>query len=325
MLLFGAVYWTTRDIRFFHLVLILAVALTVWVGCRLIQKDSENPIGCLAFCIFLMTIPHMFLTTLAGGPGCLNVLFLLLAVLWVTRIEEKTYRILSIVFMCLANLTRPDSWPSTYLIIFVVAVFRLFDSKAPKFSRSDSSFLIPMGMPLVWILLDWAIFGDTLYSSNLAKAFGREFEASSDAPAGIEGNMVKAFYPHVRFSSSCLFGLSSWLSIRGGVLVFFFVAGIGTMVRKQPRILLLVACPFLGTMLFYFVYALSGTLFRHDYIHTAFVCATLVASVGLGGVCGLARTVCPRPFGRVMEVALTCSVLLFLTVDPAIKGERSDL
>jgi hypothetical protein len=316
MLLFGTVYWVARDLWFMHLVLIVAAALTVWAGCRLILKDSDNPIGCLAFSILFMTLPHMFDTTLTGGPGCINVSFLLLAIVCTTRIDQKTYRVLAIVFMCLANLTRPDSWPCTYLIILAIFALRLLSPKRPTLSLSDLWFLLPMGMPLVWVLLDWTIFGDPLFSMHTAQTFGREFVATWYSDSGTESDPVAEYLPQVKTTFLYLFSLSNWLSVKAGAVAILFVAGVGTMLLKQPRILLLVACPFLGTMLFYFVYALGGTLFRYDYLHSSLVCVLLVVSVGLGSLCDLARRVRPGLFGRFIQVALACAVLLFLTAGP---------
>jgi hypothetical protein len=316
MLLFGSAYWITRDLWSLHLVLIMATALTVWAGCRLIQEHNDNPFGCVAFGTFMMTVPRTFDTTLAGGPGCINMMFLFLAIVCVDRIDRKRNLILAVLFLSLANLTRPDSWPCTYLIVFLIITLRFFGRKGPALNRADLAFLIPLGMPLVWVLVDWTVFGDPLYSVKIAQTYIVEAilgEGSSGRP---ERNYLLAYFPRVKDVFFDLFSLSGWVSIRTGLVGFLCLAGAFAMFRKQPRNLLLVACILGGTLLFYFVYALRGTLFRTDYVYSAYVCALLIASAGLGSLCGLARHVRPRLIGGFVQVGLACLVLLVLTVGP---------
>jgi hypothetical protein len=322
MLLFGSTYWITRDLWFVHLVLIVATALTAWAGCRLIQRFNGGPIGCLAFCVFMMTLPRTFGTTLSGGPGCINVMFLLLAIVCLDRIDRKSPPILAVLFLSLANLTRPDSWPCTYLLVFLVVALRFLGRKGPKLNRADLLFLIPLGMPLVWVLVDWTVFGDPLYSVKIARTFVAEYVLGGKRPSGGGGggggggHLVAAYLPKVKYALFDLFSLSGWLSVKTGLVGLLGVAGTVTMLRKDPRTLLLVACPLAGTLLFYFVYALRGTLFRSDYVYTVHVCFILVASVGLGSLCGLALRVRPRPVGRFLQWSLACLLLLALTVGP---------
>ena len=320
MVLFGSVYWITENLWFVHLVLIMATVLTVWAGCRLIQKYDESPIGCLAFCTFMMTLPRTFGTTLSGGPGCINVMFLLLAIVCLDRIDRKSPPILAVLFLSLANLTRPDSWPCTYLLVLLVVALRLFGRKGPELNRADLMFLIPLGMPLLWVLVDWTVFGDPLYSVKIARTFVVEAVLGGKSPpgggSGGGGNVVAAYFPKVKSALFDLFSLSGWFSIRAGLVGLLAAAGTVTMLRKKPRTLLLVACPLAGTLLFYFVYALRGTLFRSDYVYSVHVCIILIASVGLGSLCGLALRARPRPLGRFLQGSLACLVLLALTVGP---------
>ena len=320
MLLFGATFWITRDLWFVHLVLIMATTLTVWAGCRLIQKWDESAIGCLAFCTFMMTLPRTFGTTLSGGPGCINVMFLLLAIVCLDRIDRIPNKILAVLFLSLANLTRPDSWPCTYLLVFLVVALRLFGRKRPALNRTDLLFLIPLGMPLVWVLVDWTVFGDPLYSVKVARTFVAEYVSGKKSPPGGGSgggwNPVAAYFPKVKYAIFDLFSLSGWFSVLTGLVGLLGVAGTVTMLRKEPRTLLLVACPLVGTLLFYFVYALRGTLFRADYVYSVHVCVLLVVSVGLGSLCGLALRARPRLVGRFLQGSLACLVLLALTVGP---------
>ncbi len=320
MVLFGSVYWVTGDLWFVHTVLIMATALTVWAGCRLIQKVDESPIGCLAFGIFMMTLPHTFGATLSGAAGCINVMFLLLAIVCLDRIDRISHKILAVLFLSFANLTRPDSWPCTYLLVLLVIAPRLFGRKGPELNRTDLMFLIPLGMPLIWVFVDWTVFGDPLYSVKIARSFVVEYmQGGRSPPGGGSGgrwNPVAAYFPKVKSAFFDLFSLSGWFSVKTGLVGLLGVAGTVTMLRKEPRTLLLVACPLAGTLLFYFVYALRGTLFRSDYVYTVLVCTLLIASVGLGSLCGLVLRVRPRPLGRYLQVGLACLVLLALTVGP---------
>ena len=316
MLIFGAVYWATRDVWFFHLVLIVATTLTVWAGCRLILRWCGNAYGCLAFCGFMMALPLTFRTTLAGGPGCLNVMFLILAVLCADRIDQKTSRILAVAFLSLANLTRPDSWPCTYLIVLLLVGSRLFDRKGPALSRSDLWYLVPLAMPLLWVLLDWRVFGDPLYSLNIVKSFGEEYGPVRRARPWHHGSKVAGYFPLVKSALFHFFSVSSWLSVKTGLLLLLTLAGMDTMFRRERRQTLLLACLLFGTLLFYFVYAVAGILFRHGYIYTVLVCVTLIVSTGVGRLCGLAGHVRPGPVGRVLPAGIACVLLLFLTVGP---------
>lgn len=320
MLLFGSAFWITRDLWFVHLVLIMATALTVWAGCRLIQKYYESPIGCLAFCVFMMTLPRTFGTTLSGGPGCINVMFLFLAIVCLDRIDRISHKILAVLFLSLANLTRPDSWPCTYLLVLLIVALRLFGRKGPELNRADLLFLIPLGMPLVWVLVDWTVFGDPLYSVKIARTFFFEYvvgkRSFTGGASGSWWDPVAAYFPRVKSSCFELFSLSGWFSVKTGLVGLLGVAGTVTMFRKEPRTLFLVACPLVGTLLFYFVYALRGTLFRSDYVYTVLVCTLLITSVGLGSLCSLALRARPRKLGRFLQGSLACLVLLALTVGP---------
>jgi hypothetical protein len=129
-------------------------------------------------------------------------------------------------------------------------------------------------------------------------------------------NPVAAYFPKVKSALFELFSLSGWFSVNTGLVGLLGVAGTVTMFRKEPRTLLLVACPLVGTLLFYFVYALRGTLFRSDYVYTVLVCTLLITSVGLGSLCSLALRARPRPLGRFLQGGLACLVLLALTVGP---------
>lgn len=316
MLLFGAVYRVTRDLWFIHLVLIVAAALTVWAGCRLILKHDGNPIGCIAFCVFALTLPRLFRTTLAGGPGGMNLSFLLLAVVCAARIEQPKCRILAIVFLSLANLSRPDSWPCTYLIVLVILSQRVFDRTGPVLTRGDLWFFIPLGMPLVWGFVGWLAFEDPLYSMRIAQTFAIEVYGGRPLPPGAEPSALAAYLPRVKSSWFDLFSVSGWFSTRAAVVGVLFCGGIASMYRGQPRVLLLTFCPFVGTLFFYLVYALLGTLFRSEYIYSALVLVALFVSAGLGSLCGLVRSARRPWLGRCLQAAIACAVLLVLTAGP---------
>ncbi len=318
MLLFGSVYWLTHDLWFVHLALIAATTLTVWAGCRLLQRHDAGPIGCFAFCVFMMTLPRTFGTTLSGGPGCINVMFLFLAIVCLGRQDRKLDQVLAVLFLSLANLTRPDSWPSTYLLVFCVVALRLIGREGPRLNRTDLLFLIPLVMPLVWVFLDWVVFGDPLYSVKIARTFFEEAVKGSRGTGGggTGPNLVARFLPRVKSTLFDLFSVPGWLSLRAGLVGLLGAAGAVAMLRRNRINLLLIACPLFGTLLFYFVYVLRGTLFRSSYVYTVMVCIVLIASMGLSSLCGLARRVRPPLVGRFLQVGLVCVVLLYLTVEP---------
>jgi hypothetical protein len=325
MLFFGATYWITRDLWFLHLVLVTATALTVWAGCRLIRKHDDSLIGCLAFCLFMMVIPRTFGATLMGGPGCLNVAFLLLALFCVEGIDRKWKRALAVLFLSLANLTRPDSWPCTYAIIFLIVAMRFAGGLRPGWRRGDLLFLIPLGMPLVWVVLDWTIFGDPLYSMKIARAFVLEAVLGRPLGEGPGRNELAAYFPRLKDALVDLFSLSGWFSLRTGLVGILCLTGMARMFRTDRRNLLFVACLLGGTLLFYFVYAVRGTLFRTDYIYAVFVGVLLIVSVGLGSLSARARRARPGWLGRFVQGGFACAVLLALTVAPFQKkvlGER---
>ncbi|MBW1742320.1 MAG: hypothetical protein JRJ47_02660 [Deltaproteobacteria bacterium] len=316
MVLFGSVYWITGDLWFVNLVPIIATALTTFVGCWLILRYYHSKLGCIAFCIFMMTIPRMFFVTMAGGPGCVNTLFLLLAVVCVVRNDRPRYQICSIVFLSLANLTRPDSWPSTYLIILIILVMRPSPKTGSKMKKSDLLFLIPIGMPLIWPLTYWAVWGDPLYVMKTSEAFWIEVASLNDVGIGTKVNGWTGYSIAVRNAFSDLFSLSSWFSLRTAVIVILCLYGIVMMFLKQPRILLLLGCPFLGSILFYLVVTHREFLFRPSYLYYAFVLFTLTLSVGLASVCGLTRHVRHQYVGWFIRAGLACLALWFLTAGP---------
>jgi hypothetical protein len=316
MLLFGAAYGITRDLWAVHLVLILATALTVWAGCRLLTGQGEALAGCIAFSVFLTTLPRIFGATLSGGPGCLNVMFLFLALACMGRKDRPPHRILAVLFLSLANLSRPDSWPCAYLLVLALFAPRLPGGRRSGLNRRDFLFLVPLAMPLVWVLADWAFFGDPLYSTKIARSYAAEAILGRDLPTVPEAAQVLAYFPRLAKALFDLFSLSGWFSIRTGLVGVLCLAGAAAMLRRQPRTLLLVACLPGGTLLFYFVYALRGTLFRIEYVYTVFVSLLLIASAGLDGLCGLARRVRPAPVGRCLQAGLLCAALLTLTLEP---------
>jgi hypothetical protein len=316
MLVFGCVYWITRDLWFVNLVFVLSTALTVFVGCWLILRYYRATIGCIAFCGFMMTIPTVFFTTMAGGAGCINTLFLLLAVVCVERTGEMAYRILSIVFLCLANLTRPDSWPSTYFIILVIVAPKLIRWNESKLNKSDLLFLIPMGMPLIWMLIDWAVFADPLYSMKTAQAFVIEVAEGRSVSQGLKVDGVAAYPALIEKAFFDTFTLSSWFSFRTAFLVVLGVAGVGVMFHKRPRLLILLACPFLGSILFYLIASLREMLFRFGFLYYNWVVVAVTISVGLSSLCGLTRRIRYPYVKRFIQVGFACLGLWFLAAGP---------
>ena len=316
MLLFGCVYWITRDLWFVNLVFVLSTVLTVFVGCWLILRYYRAAIGCIAFCAFMMTMPAVFLTTMAGGAGCINTLFLLLAVVCVERTGGTAYRILAIVFLCLANLTRPDSWPSSYLIILLIVAPKLIRWNGSRLHKSDLLFLIPLAMPLIWMLIDWAVFADPLYSMKTAQTFAIEVAEGKSVGQGLEVDGFAAYPTLIKRAFFDTFTLSSWFSLRTALLIVLGLAGVVVMLHKRPRLLILLACPLLGSTLFYLITSLREMVFRFGYLYYNWVLVAVTISVGFSSLFSLTRRIrCPY-VNRFIPVGLACLVLWFLSARP---------
>jgi len=251
-----------------------------------------------------------------AGTGCVNTLFLLLAVICVAQIDRMRHQCFSIVFLSLANLTRPDSWPSTYLIILLIVVLRFSSRTRPKLKKADLLFLIPMGMPLIWLFTYWAVWGDPLYAMKTSEAYWVEMVSPNDGGIGTKVNHWIVYSVAVKDAFFDLFSLRSWFSLRSAVVAILCVTGIVTMLLRQPRMLFLLACPFFGSIFFYFVTTLRNFLLLPYYLYYMFVFATLTMSVGLASLCGLTgRTGYPY-VNRFIQVGLACLVLWFLTAGP---------
>jgi hypothetical protein len=320
MFLFGTIYRMTGSLWFIHLAVIGVTALTVWAGCRLILRHYGSPLGCIAFFVFMTALPKAFNATLAGGAGVLNAMFLLLAILCLSRPGRRADRILALVFLSMANLSRPDSWPCTLLIILLFLLSKVRGPNGPGWTWSDLWFLVPLGMPLIWAGVGAAFFGDPLYSMHVARNFTAEVYADASQPAGGGAPKVSRFLPHLQSSLFGLFSVPGWLSARTAVLTLLTLTGMGAMLRKDARTLLLIGCPIGGTLLFYFLYALMGSLFRADYLYALLVFTALITSVGVGAAAGLARKLPPRRWSGWAQTGIAGAILLFLAAG-AVRGE----
>jgi hypothetical protein len=308
MLLCGLLYGVTRDLFFVNMLFLIATALTVYAGCWLILRYYQSAVGCVAFCVLMMTIPRIFLATASGGPGCLNTFFLLAAIACVGKIHQTGFRILALVFLSLASLTRPDSWLSVSLIVLLILLLRLLPQDDSKVNKGALLFMIPIGMPFVWMLVNWAVFSDPLYFKTLVN----EFKLRHGEAWPTVWHWTYPLYLSNAFFDA--FALSSWLSARTAVLVILCLTGIVSMFRKQRRMLMLLSCPFFGTILFYCFKSNPST--RYDFMYYPFVVVALAASVGLGSLCGLVRHSRYRRLSRFIELSLACLILLFLVARP---------
>jgi hypothetical protein len=173
-----------------------------------------------------------------------------------------------------------------------------------------------MGMPLIWIMVDWAGFADPLYSMKRSQSFAVDIATGKNPSQGLKLSDWTAYPAFLKNAFFDTFSLSSWLSARTAVLITLSLAGIVVMYLKHPRLFLLLACPVFGSTLFYFVASLGENLFRYGYLYYNWIFVTVVVSVGLAGICGLVRHLGQRRVAGLIRVTLACLVVLFLTAGP---------
>jgi hypothetical protein len=316
MLIFGAAWAVTGGLWSLHLVLMAASAATIWAGCRLIGRHYGGTHAALIFGLLMIAMPPVFRASVLGGACVLSTCFLLLAVVAAAAPECRGARGLLLVSLSLANLARPDSWPGTYLIIFLLLLPRLRREGWRAWRRSDLWFLVPAAMPLAWVGVGWAVFGDPLYSMNIARAFVAEVSRPeiADTWAGIgriEGYLMRLRRAYFDYAT-----LGSWVSVRSIVILGLLLFGLAVMIRRDRRRTVLAASPVAGSLFFYLVYALRGSYFRVEYLYAIFVFALLSVAVGLGSLCRLAGGWAPPAWRRPLGLALAVAVLVLLVANP---------
>ena len=285
LLIYGILLRLTGDLWFLHLALIIMTAVTVWAGCRLILDRYGSRLACVAFAALVLGLPRIFGATLSGGSGVMSVMFLMLAIRELSRMQgDSASRLqprataLAILFLSMANLSRPDCWPCTYLI---VAVFFWNRMRAKSgWSRSDAWFLAPLAMPLVWIALGAAFFGDPLYSMNIARSFAVDhFSDEATQPMAGAGPLI-AFANHLWTRLPDLYFENFRSLVHSLLFSAFMIAGAFVAARRDKRSLMLLLCPIAGTLLFYLVYAFRGILFRTDYLYAVLFFSLIPLAIG---------------------------------------------
>ncbi len=310
MILFGLTYRITGSLWFVNALFVVAAALLIYYTCRIMDKSYGVPIPFLVFAVLVMMMPFFFGATLGGGSGLLNTMFLLIALAYIRDLSRLRNRIMVIVFLSAASLTRPDNWANTYLIVFCIFALKYFPRNRPQFDRADLLFLIPLFMPAVWHIMDYFVFGNVFYSRWLAQRFAIEYSNRSKVfdwhkyPGLVKSAFFSAFY------------LSAWLSVRTLILIALSVTGIVTMFIKQRRILLFMACPFLGTIVFYLATYVRGMLFMNRFLFYNYVFIIFAVSVGIAQLGIFVLYLPVRYLRNILQVALTCLIVLFIVYVP---------
>jgi hypothetical protein len=324
MLLLGPLYRLVGDLWFIHLALILATALTIWAAGQMILRLDGRLIAGLFFALMMLVIPRVFRGTLSGGAGILNTAFLFLGAYCAARSAERRFRIILLICLSLANLERPDSWPCTAAIIFALLAFRAYDRKALALAWSDLWFLVPLSMPLVWLLIGWLVFDDPLYSMNVARTFANETGGTMFRESVEQGGKVGGYLPRFKESLFDFFSLNGWLTVRAGIFFLLIAAGIRSLLRHMRRDAVLLGGLVFGTMAFYWIYALRGLLFRTEYIYTALIGFLLVAALGLGHLAGGLARLRPRALRIGAQGALVAAAVLLLGLGPVQEKTRAE-
>lgn len=310
MLILGITYGITKNLWFVNMVFLMAAALLVYYACRIMDRNYGVPIPSLVFTTLVMTMPFSFGATLRGGSGLLSTLSIFIVLLYIDKLSCLKNRIMVIVFFSIANLTRPDNWVSTYLMVFFIFALKYLPKSRPEFEKKDLLFLIPMGMPVVWHLLDYAIFGDLFYSTHIAKKFVVEYRSRKYVFDWHRyPKLVKSFF----FST---FYLSSLFSIKTVSLIALCVIGIVTMFMKQRRTLLFMTCPFLGTIVFYFVTYINGMLFLRRFLFYNYIFVFFVLSVGIAQFSKLALSLPVKYLRNFIQIAVACLIIFYFVYNP---------
>jgi hypothetical protein len=317
MLIFGTTYWITKSLWFVNVVSIAAAALLIYYACRIMDRKYGVPIPFLVFAAFMMMTPFSFSATLGSGSGLLNTLIIFIALLYINKLSSLKNRIIVVVFLSMANLTRPDNWVSKYLMLFFIFTLKYLPGNRPKFDKYDLLFLIPMGMPIVWHLMDYAVFGDLFYSRKVAQRFVTEYARSNNVfdwhkyPGMVKSSFFNTFY------------LSSWLSVKTLGLIALCIIGIVTMFIKQRRTLLFMACPFFGTIAFYFVTYVNEMLFMGRFLFYNYIFIFFVLSVGIAQLSSFVLHIPVRYLRNFIRVAVAC-LIVFLIVHKPFKAKIID-
>ncbi|MFC2172137.1 hypothetical protein ACFLU6_05840 [Acidobacteriota bacterium] len=310
MILFALTYGITESLWFVNMLFIVATALIIYYACRIMGRNYGNPIPYLVFAALVVMTPFSFGAAVGGGAGPLNTLFMLIALTYIKDLDRLKNRILVVIFLSATCLTRPENWVSTYLIIFFIFALKYLPRSRPSFSRSDLVLLIPLTMPLVWQLMDYAVFGKFSYGGWLTQRFAVEYATEHN---GFEWHQYPAM---LKSAFSGAFQLSSWLSAKTTAFIALSLAGIVSMFKKQRRVLLYVACSFFGTITFYFVTYVNEMLFLSKFLYFNYVCILFFISVGIAQLSNFILYMPVRYLRNAIQVAAACAIILFIAYAP---------
>ena len=124
MLIFGGTYWITGSLWFVNMVSMIAAALLIYYACRIMDRKYGVAIPFLVFAAFMMMTPFSFRAALGSGSGLLSALSMFIALLYIDKLGSLKNRIMVIVFLSMASLTRPDNWVSAGLMIFFIFILK---------------------------------------------------------------------------------------------------------------------------------------------------------------------------------------------------------
>ena len=310
MMLFGLTYQITGSLWFVNMLFVVAAALLIYFACRIMGNNYGMGIPYLIFAAFVVMTPFSFSVSVRGGSGLLNTLFTFIALAYIQDLHRLKERILVIIFLSVACLTRPENWLTTYLIIFCVLAIKYLPKSRPKFIKSDVLLLIPLTMPFVWHIIDGTVFGNLSYGRWLAQRFAIEYATRHDAFEWHKyPGMVKDGFFHA-------FSLSRFLSTRTITLIVLALVGIITMFIEQRRMLVFLACSFLGTIAFYFVAYINEMLFLSRFLYYNYIFIFLAVSIGIAQLSRVVLHVPVRYFNRGLQVVVACAVVLFIVHTP---------
>ena len=322
MLLLGVTYAITGNLWFVNAIFLIAAALLVYYASQLMSGVRQRLIPPLVFAALLMTMPFSFGTTLRGGSGLLSTLSIFVALSYLQKPDCSKNRVMAIVFLSIANLTRPENWVNTFLIVSFMFAWRYLPKRRLPFRKNDLLFLIPFGMPFLWHLVDYAVFGDFFYSTHIAQRFVLEY---------VNRNYTFDWHKYPDLLKSSFFGtfyLHSWLSPRTLVILAFTVTGIVVLFQRQRRMLFFMILGFLGTIAFYFATYVKGMLFLRRFLFYDYICIFLFLSVGVARFARLALYLPVRYLRNLVQVAAAALVVLYFVYTPfhaAIGSQISQL
>lgn len=310
MILFGFIYRITGSLWFINVLFAIAAALLIYFACRIMGRNYGTLFPYIVFAALVVMTPFSFGAAVGGGSGLLNTLFAFMALAYIENLERLRNRILVIIFLSMASLTRPENWVNTYLIIFFLFAMKYIPKNRPKFSKSDILLLIPLLMPLVWHIMDYAVFGNLSYGRWLAQRFAIEYAINHGS---FEWNKYPGMVKSAFFSA---FHLSSWISIRAIMLIVLSLIGTITIFIKQRRMLLFLACSFFGTLAFYFVAYINEMLFLNRFLYYNYIYIFFVMSVGIAQLSSFALRIPVRYLRNAIQMVLVFFITIYIVYAP---------